>query len=43
MSLGEVETKFMELRENLSKLIEVSEIDEDLILVRKCKNLQELV
>ena len=42
VSLGEDETKFMELRENLSKLIEISEIEEDLILVRNCKNIQEL-
>jgi len=40
--LGEDEAKFMELRENLSKLIEASEIDEDLVLVRNCKNIQEL-
>ena len=41
VSLGEDEKKFMELRENLSKLIEISEIEEDLILVRNCKNIQE--
>ena len=32
----------MKLRENLSKLIETSEIEPDLILARNLKNLQEL-
>ena len=42
ISLGENESKYMELRNNLANLIEISEIDIDLIEERNCKNKHEL-